>query len=321
MKVKRKGYEWAEIALVCGQTVTGLRHAQAHHLGVTDSVIMDEATWYEVIHIPSGTTIAVAKTTDYALAIVEALRTIEGLEAVEPDQLTLDLARASLDLVTAAYGRPIERKEPPKVDDAPWELEPVYRPGFTPPSRVRAADRELGKLLGSGQPYNDALVRAATLALWEEIMATVPGVRKEEAEAVRPYFLLDGTRCTWEGFKVSYQKLMLIGDKLNIHAQMILLLAEDLEAGDWGADHNRRWRAINEVWSKLIIEGWQEWTRAVAHYIASPEDKRAIVVGKHGFVGSRESGWGQLGKKTMYRHPDVLEAIVKRRTVEDLRKR
>lgn len=321
MKRKRKGYEWAEIALACGQTVTGLRHAESSHLGITDSVIMDEATWYEVVHIPSGTTIAVVETVDYALAIMEALRAIEGLEMAEPDRLTLDLAKASLDLVIATYGVPVARKEPPKMNDAPWELEPVYRPGFTPGRAVRAADRELGKLLESGQPYNDALVRATTLALWEEIMVAVPGLRKEEAEAVQPYFLLDGTRCTWEGFKVSYQKLLRIGDQLNAHAQTILLLAEDLEAGDWGAGHNKRWRKVNEEWSKLIVEGWQEWTRAVAHYLASPEEKRAIVVGKLGFVGSRESGWGQLGKKTMYRHDDVLEAMVKRRTVEDMRKR
>ena len=54
----------------------------------------------------------------------------------------------------------------------------------------------------------------------------------------------------------------------------------------------------------------------LAHFLASPEIRQQQVKLKLGYIGSRERGWGALGKKTFLRHPEIAEASKARRLVQ-----
>lgn len=133
----------------------------------------------------------------------------------------------------------------------------------------------------------------------------------------QPYRLADGTLCTWDGFRAAYKRLIVIGNDLQALAVELLDTSLDLLNEDERPTRalRDRFRALDERWIALIHEGWQTWGEAVSHYLASPPVRQEQVRQKLGYIGTRERGWGELGKKTFLRHPEIAEASKARRLV------
>lgn len=147
-------------------------------------------------------------------------------------------------------------------------------------------------------------------------MARVPGLKQHEVPDRVPR-LLDGTASGWEGFTKSFATLVHLGDRLQQGAIRILAMADLFDQrGEMTSQERERWDRLGEKFSDLIREGWMEWTACAAHYINSPEGRQRQVIKRVGFVGNRERGYHELGMKTFLRHPEVHEAIKRRRVVD-----
>lgn len=325
MKQGMKGYTFREVTLHGGTVVQALVRDDAPHLCFHDAT-WGEDTMFTVTHVPSGRALGNFATRKYAAAQLEALARIDGLEAAEPDRKLKQIVTDTIACTYGSYDPAPARKTRPVAEGEPVILEPVYRPGFTPSVAVRARDRVLAREVGramEGQGDKGALDAAATAALdaaWEEeFMVRVPGLKREEIppRSQGPYYLLDGRVCNYAGFAVSAGKLDAIGDQLKEQAEIILELAEG--AGYWDRDDRRAWREACANFSRLVAEGWIEWTECAAHYIASTPKEQQMIVDELGFVGNREQGYHALGVKTFLRHPEILRAAKERDRVKDER--
>lgn len=307
----RKGYTRVPLPGLLGEDVEVLRSDQFPHLGVADAE--SDPGFYYVYHLPSRRLGGIVEGQDRALECVKLLGAVPGLEEEQPPQVALDTALAILRGWKPERAK--KRKEPPVL---PVDLEPVYNPGVTPSARVRTADRELASLLGQALAggtittvqLTEATTKAVNLGWREALMAEVDQTLANPDEVPEaPIRLLDGTPCSWEGFKESYRKLVVIGNDLQTQAIHLLDAAED-EVLD-----RALWRSLEDTWVALLTEGWMEWTACVAHFLASPPVRQQQVKDKLGYIGSRERGWGALGKKTFLRHPEIAEASKARRLV------
>lgn len=324
MKQGKPGYHFTNIEAQ-GYTLHTLVNDHHPHLGVCD-MPHGNASWYTILHVPSGRAVAHCYTRGFAFAVVEALVTVEGLATFHETRDPAVEARCN-EVITAtrgSYGQPVARKEPPPTDSTPVRLVPVYRPGFTPSVAVRRADRELAGALGRAMAgdktatageWDETLERSFQAAWEEEFMVRVPGLRRSEVPP-RPrgsgvkHRLVDGTPCSYAGFQASRAVLDRIGDDLLRLSNEIL----DLDEGRayWDDDDRGDWNKATWEFSNLVVEGWLEWTACVAHFCASSPAEQQAVIEELGFVGNAKSGWRELGEKTFLRHPEIRRATLVR---------
>lgn len=307
----RKGYTRTKLERYDGDVLVCDRHP---HLGVTDA---GNPGWYWVLHTPSTLIVAIVEGQDASLELIGRLGAVDGLAAATPAQAVKDKALA----LVRAWGEERRGRKPKRRKVAQADvvnLEPVYAPGVTPSPKVRSADAELAALIGRGmagapvtrEEFAAASRKANTLAWRELLMAEVDQTLANPDEVPQqPYRLADGTLCTWDGFRAAYKRLIVIGNELQYRAVMLL---DAVDRDEVGREFFRAWE---EDWIALIREGWQTWGEAVSHYLASPPVRQEQVRQKLGYIGTRERGWGELGKKTFLRHPEIAEASKARRLV------
>ncbi len=326
MKQGAKGYEWREVA-TCTGTYRALVRKDAPHLCFHDRYGEEGQGWYTVTHVPSGNSISNCEGRERAQAVIDVLRPIAGLEVEAP---TAEAIQAGREAIVKHVATPVPgRESAPVPSDAPIQLTPVYRPGFTPSRQVRAADRKVALLLGKAMAgtateeewagFKPLLEQATTLRWREEIRLRVPGIEDEEIPMTIPDRLRDGTPLGYDGFVASRTDLDLIGDELAWLAERVVLLAKDYLGPGWEAEDYTRWTEYAARWKELVCEGWMEWTAAAAHYHACTEEEQAEITRELGFVGSHEHGYHPLGEKTFLRHPIIREAFKQRLAVKEHR--
>lgn len=308
----RKGYTRQTMLFPDGKAIDILESDEFPHLGVADAV--EDPGFYYIYHIPSRCLAGVVEGQDNALKLIPLLGAVPGLEQEQIPQVALDTALA---LLRGWRPEKKTKKKPPPPEPG-VKLEPVYQPGVTPSVAVRSADRLLANALGramAGQEVTveevlEARYKAIALAWREALMAAVNQVLANDDEVPQaPIRLADGTLCSWDGFRESYKRLIIIGNDLQVQAFHIL------DAADEGVDR-AAWRELEGRWVELIQEGWLEWTACVSHFLASPPERQEQVRQKLGYIGTRERGWGALGRKTFLRHPEIAEASKARRLVQ-----
>jgi hypothetical protein len=326
VKQGKPGYEFREIMTCCG-LVTALVRKATPWLAVHESPLGSD-TVYAVTHVPSGDAFGNYHTRALAFSVAERLAPFERLEDTYLDITALRPAWEATKELIDSLDKPVKRTKTPDLPPVPVRLIPVYRPGFTPSGEVKSADRELAQVLGMamvGQdPGEERFTRVKDRALdlyWvEEFMVRVPGLKASEVpprpKGPRPSRLSDGTPCNYEGFKKSRAKLDGIGDQLLELSYEILVLADAYEANLWGDEERYDWITILSEFSRLAIKGWGEWTACVGHFIASTREEKDEVIAELGFVGSRKSGWREMGLKTFLRHPDIRKALIRRDVVK-----
>ena len=306
----RKGYTRTAIPDLIGVT-EALVSDKFPHLGVADAV--DDPGFYYLFHLPSHRLACIVEGQDKVLEAVTLLGAVPGLEQPDPPKVALDTALAILRGWKPE--KKVKKAPPPPEPAVVWE--PVYNPGVTPSAAVRAADRTLASILTraaveDAEFVKGAIDRAIALAWREALVAAVDQVLASDDEIPQaPIRLQDGTLCSWEGFRESYKRLIRIGNELQMRA------VEFLDYHDQGMPGlQREWlRNWEEDWIGLVTEGWMEWTACVSHFLASPEIRQEQVRQKLGYIGTRERGWGALGRKTFLRHPEIAEASKARRLV------
>ena len=305
----RKGYTRIDDNLIRSDTYPHLG------IGVAD---WNGPSWYKVVHLPTDLWVALVEGQDETMACLAHL----GAHCRQLDKPKLDRHDATeIYAVVEAWTNLPKRPKPLEEGRYP-RLDPIYRPGVTPSPAVRAADRQLASQLGRALAgdrtvTSETLVSARDEALtkfWRgEIMAKVPGLKEQEVPESVPR-LLDGTVSGWEAFTESFKTLVHLGDRIQQGAIRILAMADEFDRT--GEVDAARWERTGEKFSSLIREGWMEWTACAAHYINSPSLRQQQVVKRVGFVGAPKRGYHELGMKTFLRHPEIREAIKRRRIVD-----
>lgn len=315
----------------------------------------EEALWQTVTHVPSGTTIANIRTQAAARQCIGLLATVDGLEAQNPGGPTLSEVSTIVSSLPSppprtAMTRSSRPSGTPRDAASPSSFSPVFR-GYVPTPADRAAQNKAA--LAFGELWNGpstpssmrVLEEAAAIHGREEIVVRVtqpprallletdvpnsaslspsspatsgPTSPPRTGRPSSTATLRDGTPATPGEFRRRYQALLEIGDRLQAGSRKFSALYAEGEEEGWTTDRLDRWERIDGRFRALACEGWLIWSGAAFCFDCAPEAFRRNVVGKLGFIGSREKGWHELGIKTFLRHPEVAEVQPLRREMRE----